>query len=100
MLLTEDGDFIKDQLDLYKQTSGQPTLEDKMRLIKPGPNLTGPAKLMRKPETGEPSPPQTSEPPKEIPKSKEGLICGYTHSELLQMPFDEVWQILQNCDEF
>jgi hypothetical protein len=31
MLLTEDGFFIKNELDLYKQTDGNPTEEDRRR---------------------------------------------------------------------
>jgi hypothetical protein len=32
MLLTEDGRFIKDQLDLYRDSNGNPSIEDRKRL--------------------------------------------------------------------
>ncbi len=30
----------------------------------------------------------------------EETICGYTMGELEQMDFDQIWEILSNCDEF
>jgi len=32
MLMTEDGHYIKSELDLYKQTDGRPTIMDRQRL--------------------------------------------------------------------
>jgi len=36
-----------------------------------------------------------SQPEEEVKK-----YCGYTLDELYRMPFDQVWEIVRNCDEF
>lgn len=47
MLLTEDGYYTTDQLDLYRETDGNPTIEDKKRLypgkVVPADKQTGPS---------------------------------------------------------
>jgi hypothetical protein len=37
---------------------------------------------------------------KSQPKEEVKKYCGYTLEELYQMPFDKVWEILKNCNEF
>lgn len=41
-------------------------------------------------------PPDDDEPE---PEPDEDKICGYTLEELMQMDFEQMWQILWNCDE-
>jgi hypothetical protein len=81
---TEDGFYIKDWLDLYAMTDGKPTIEDRSRLAK---------------NDGEYGKGETEEETKRD-GAKGKLICGYTEEELMQMSFEQVWEILSNCDEF
>jgi len=82
MLMTEEGYYIKSELELYKETNGRPTPEDRRRqaerLAQQGED-----------ESDEPDEPDEAE-----------LICGYTLQELMQMPLDEAYQVLSNCEQF
>ena len=44
MLLTEDGQYIMSQLDLYRDTDGNPTIEDRRRLAILGEDLIDPTR--------------------------------------------------------
>lgn len=52
MPLTEDGKFTKDQLDLYKDSGGDPTIEDRRRLAILDKGLISPTG--KRPEPGKP----------------------------------------------
>lgn len=91
MLKTEDGGYVMNQLDLYKDSGGKPTIEDRMRL---DPDKIVP--VDKKPKQGERPEPDKQRQPDDAVKT----ICGYTMEELNQMSFEQVWQILLNCDEF
>jgi hypothetical protein len=91
---TKDGFYIKDWLDLYARTNGEPTVEDRSRLAKEDAGL----------EEAEDKQDQKGEEEEreetERDRAEGELICGYTEKELSQMDFNQVWEILSNCDEF
>ena len=82
-----DGSIPRRELDLYEKTDGNPTIPDRIEQAA--------AERQTTPEPGEtvPSPGPGEE------RYTTDLICGYTIEELLQMPFDQVWQIFLNCDK-
>jgi len=87
MLTTEDGYYIKSELDLYKQTNGKPTAEDRNRMAKKVADL----------EEAEDKQDKQDKPDR---PEEQGRICGYTIEELRQMPPSQAVEILSNCDEF
>jgi type II secretory pathway pseudopilin PulG len=97
MPVTEDGAFIKDYLDLYKQTGGNPLpadkaiLDDKFISIIPSQS-TQPTK---EPQTQKPQDQQ----PKTPEQQPESTLCGKTMSELDKMSVPDLWDFLQNCPE-
>lgn len=91
MARTDDGDYVRAYLDLYKEYDGTPPVEIRYQVVEAYEDLLKPAE-----EPGEHEPEQP-EGPKD--NRNEKLICGYTFDELNQMPFDRLWQILTNCDE-
>lgn len=85
LLTTEDGSFIKSNLDLYKQNNGNPSEEDKKKQIK-----------------------STAELQDQFGKSGQGTggqaggkggvdpQTGLTYEELKQMDFSDIWNLMQN----
>jgi hypothetical protein len=65
MFMTDDGYYIKSELELYKQTNGRPTAEDRNRLAKKDVDLEEPPEE----EPPEDEPPE-DKPPKEEPEQK------------------------------
>jgi Tfp pilus assembly protein PilV len=117
MPMTDDGDYIKAYLDLYEGYDGNPPIEARREvdqvyvdvggriggrgeLSKGSPSDTMP--LRRKPGDKTPSgkAPVHKEPSEQPTVSDAELICGYTMAELSQMPFEQLWGIVLNCDEF
>lgn len=94
---TEDGFYIKDWLDLYARTNGRPTVEDRNRLAKEDADLEEAED--KQDEKGEEEEKDAKE-ETDRDKAEEELICGYTMEELMQMDFDQIWEIVWNCDEF
>ncbi len=92
MLMTEEGYYIKSELELYKQTDGRPTAEDRRRQ----------AEQLAEQDEDEPDEPEPDDPGSDEPEKpdKAALICGYTLQEIMQMPLDEFYQVLSNCDKF
>jgi len=82
MLTTEDGSFIKDNLDLYMRTNGEPSEEEKNGQIK------SESELRNKLNGGEGD--QTGRQDEIDPKT------GLTYGELEQMDFSEIWELMQN----
>jgi hypothetical protein len=110
---TENGFYIKDWLDLYARTNGEPTIEDRERLMKKDANLEKAKGEQDKQEQkdmpdeankpDEASKPDEVSTPDEVDKPDEqnaGTLCGYTREELMKMDFGKVWEILLNCDEY
>jgi len=82
MLTTEDGSFIKDNLDLYMRTNGEPSEEEKNGQIKSESELRS---KIGGAESG-----QTGRQDEIDPKT------GLTYGELEQMDFSEIWELMQN----
>jgi len=89
MLTTEDGAFIKSNLDLYKQTDGKPSDEEKNRQIKSVEQLL--ELLEQKPE---PVDKKTSDGQKQ--KDKIDPVTGLTYEQLEQMDVGEIYNLLKN----
>ena len=84
MLTTEDGSFIKDNLDLYRDSNGNPGEEEKNQQAKSLIDLKN-----KKSKSGEGSANDSLQ--DEIdPKT------GLTYGELEQMDFSEIWDLMQN----
>jgi len=84
LLTTEDGSFIKDNLDLYMNSNGNPSEEEKNQQAKSLADLKN-----KRSQSGEGSADNARQ--DEIdPKT------GLTYGELEQMDFSEVWELMQN----
>lgn len=99
MLTTEDGYYIKSELDLYKQTNGKPTAEDRNRLARESADLEE-AKDGQDEKDKQDEPDKPDELDKPDKPDNQDYVCGYTVEELRQMDSSQVWEILSNCDEF
>jgi len=84
LLTTEDGSFIKDNLDLYKNSNGNPSEEEKNQQVKSLADLKN-----KRSQSGE-------GPADEAWKDEIDPKTGLTYGELDQMDFSEVWQLMQN----
>ena len=120
MLTTKDGYYIKSELDLYKQTNGKPTAEDRNRLARESADLEEakdrqdeedeqdepdkpdelekPDKPDNKPE---PDPPKPDPPEPDKPGEQDyvDIVCGRTREEIMRMPIEELYQLLLNCQK-
>jgi type II secretory pathway pseudopilin PulG len=91
MLLTEEGYYIMSQLDLYKETGGNPTIEDKMRL---NPEKVAPTDKQIEPgEPLGPGAPRSEDQPFQQRQSGGGSIGGYSREELERMPLEQLIKI-------
>ena len=85
LLTTEDGSFIKANLDLYMGSNGEPSAEEKNQQAK------SIADLKNKNKSGEGASADQQAWQDEIdPKT------GLTYGELEQMDFSEIWELMQN----
>jgi len=85
LITTEDGSFIKGNLDLYMRTNGEPSEEEKAQQAKSLADLKNKNKL------GEGTSVDQQAWKDEIdPKT------GLTYGELEQMDFSEIWNLIQN----
>jgi hypothetical protein len=82
MLTTEDGSFIKDNLDLYMRTNGEPSEEEENSQIKSESELRG--------KDGGTGADPTGRQDEIDPKT------GLTYGELEQMDFSEIWDLMQS----
>jgi prepilin-type N-terminal cleavage/methylation domain-containing protein len=85
LLTTEDGSFIKSNLDLYKQNNGNPSAEDKQQQIKSEAELRD---LSGKSGQGAGGPAGG--------KGDVDPQTGLTYEELEQLDFSEIWNLMQN----
>ena len=94
MATTEDGCYIKSWLDLYMQTDGAPSIEQKNLQRQIDQGLIEPTQQQDQPdEQGQGEEGQQGQ----VSQSDEELIYGYTVEQLEQMSFEELWEImLQN----
>jgi len=84
LLTTEDGSFIKDNLDLYMRGNGNPSEEEKSQQAK---SLADLKNKRSQSEDGSAS---------EAWKDEIDPKTGLTYGELEQMDFSEVWELMQN----
>lgn len=85
MLTTDDGSFIKDNLDLYKRSNGKPSTEDKNEQMTTAAGLTGQSGKPGEQKAGGTEGWQNEVDPK----------TGLTYGELENMDFSEIWDILK-----
>jgi prepilin-type N-terminal cleavage/methylation domain-containing protein len=83
LLTIEDGAFIKDNLDIYMRSNGNPSEEEKNQQVKSIAELKN-----KQSNSGE----ETSANQQDEIDPKTGL----TYGELEQMDFSEVWDLMQN----
>ncbi|MHC4571352.1 MAG: type IV pilus modification PilV family protein [Planctomycetota bacterium] len=76
MLTTNDGYYIKSELDLYKQTNGKPTAEDRNRMAKDEKD-------------------KKDEPDKPVRPDEQDY-----REAIMQMSVDELYQLLLNSEKF
>jgi len=120
MPITEEGYFIKAYLDLYKRTSGDPTIDDKLQVEEYLKELTQPLEEaaedetsdeetdnadtdekkaggdMGKPLGGGSKGPSKSKNPT---KTETGIDSGSTQFDPDKMSFEELWKYLQDNPE-
>jgi len=89
MLTTEDGAFIKSNLDLYKQTDGKPSDEEKNLQIRSVEQLL---KLIE--QKPEPVDKKTSDGQKQ--QDKIDPVTGLTYEQLEQMETSELFNLLKD----
>lgn len=89
MLTTEDGAFIKSNLDLYKQTDGKPSDEEKNLQIRSVEQLL---ELME--QKPEPVEKKTSDGQKQ--QDKIDPVTGLTYEQLEQMETSEIFNLLKD----
>lgn len=88
MLTTEDGFFPKGQLELYMNSNGMPTPEDRIQQAKADVEIL---KSAKKQSTQEKQSKQSKQ--RQTVKPRERLIEGYTMEELEQMSLEELIKI-------
>lgn len=98
MRVTQDGYYIVSQLDLYKDSDGNPTIEDRKRLAEADSDLILPTVKRTKPG-GPPGPKPNKQRKQSAPDDGSRRIGGYTTEELEKMPFDQLWKVLSDTDE-
>jgi len=86
MLTTEDGSFIKSNLDLYESNNGNPSEEDKKLQVKSKDELTT--------KQGKPGAGTATD--KQGWKDEIDPKTGLTYGELEQMDFSEIWDLIKN----
>jgi len=88
MLKTDNGYYIRGQLDLYRNSGGMPTAEDRLQQAKADADIIKQAEEQatqdKKVEEGT---------PRQTGKPREELIEGYTMEELEQMSIEELIKI-------
>ena len=84
LLTTENGSFIKDNLDLYMSSNGNPSEEEKNQQAKSLADLKN-----KRSQSGDGSADDAG-------KDEIDPKTGLTYGELEQMDFSEVWELMQN----
>ena len=84
LLTTEDGSFIKDNLDLYMNSNGDPSEEEKNQQAKSLADLKN-----KRSQSSDGSADETW-------KDEVDPKTGLTYGELEQMDFSEVWELMQS----
>jgi len=102
MVTLEDGSFVKKNLDLFKENSGNPTTEVKTQQIKSEVEL---AELPKEPKEarktaaqkkpGEQKKPAEQETPAGDRLNDIDPVTGLTYKEIDQMSFEQLWELLK-----
>jgi hypothetical protein len=88
MLTTEDGSFVKANIDLYKQSGGKPTAEEISQQIQ---STAERADIIK--DTGEFSEKTAAE--LEASKNERDPTTGLTYGELEEMDFQEILELIK-----
>jgi len=110
MPLTGDDFYITAWLDLYSETDGEPTAQEKEFLLKEYMSSKGTEgeqkdndldveteKGESEQENPEEQKTETEEPESE-PEYNDNLLCGEPRSVVMAMPLGELYEFLMNCD--
>lgn len=89
MLKTDNGYYIKGQLDLYRNSGGMPTAQDRLQQAKADADIIKQTKEQTKQEKQAEEGKQ-----RQTGKPREELIPGYTMEELEAMPLEKLIKIL------
>jgi len=92
MLTTEEGSFVKNNLDIYKESNGNPPPEAKNQQVESDADLI--ELIEQQPEPAEQEPAEQE--PDEWEKWQDQVepLTGLTYGELAGMSFDEIWELL------
>jgi prepilin-type N-terminal cleavage/methylation domain-containing protein len=95
MLTTDDGSFIKNNIDVFKQSGGNPTAEAKSQQLASIEDLIKLTEEQSAEQETPESKPDTQEQPEEQDwRSEVDPITGLTYGELEKMSFEEIWDLL------
>lgn len=98
MLVTEDGEFIKQNLDLYKQTDGQPTEEQQAAQIQSAADLQ--QRLQTNRQQGGEQGEQAVEPVnREEWLDQTDSATGLTNRQVEEMDFMELFELLRKKNQ-
>jgi hypothetical protein len=89
MLTTEDGSFVKKNLDIYRQNDGNPSPEDKQLQAK---SLTD----LREPTTEQGQPGKQGAGDEQSWQDEIDPKTGLTYGQLEEMEFSEIWDLLKS----
>jgi len=95
MLTTDDGSFIKNNIDVFKQSGGNPTAEAKSQQLASIEDLIKLTEEQSAEQKTPESKPDTQEQPGEQDwRNEVDPATGLTYGELEKMSFEEVWDLL------
>ena len=89
MLTTEDGSFVRKNLDIYRQNDGNPSPEDQQLQVKSIADL-------RKPTTEQGGSGEQEAGDQEGWQDEIDPKTGLTYGELEEMDFSEIWELLKS----
>jgi len=93
MATLEDGSFVKKNLDLFRENSGNPPTEVRNQQIKSEVELAELPKETRKP--AEPKKPAEQETPTRDWLNDIDPVTGRTYKEIEQLSFEQLWELLK-----
>ena len=107
---TAEGYYITAELDLYKRAGGKPTIEDRRQYeqaLKDKtqlPEKTADKSQQQAQQDKPDQPNKENSTPQQSQNEKHGdsavkRYCGYTLDEICEMPFDQMFKILMNCED-
>ena len=90
LVATEDGSFPKDNIDIFKQSDGNPSPEAKSEQVESVEDIVQKAKQ----EIAEAEPDKEESPAEDDWRNEIDPVTGLTYKELLEMDFWEIWNLL------